>query len=76
MKPAVLVGIVLLLVGVFALVYQGFTYTSRDKVIDLGPIQATADREHTLPLSPLLGVSALAGGVILLVVGTRKRPVF
>jgi hypothetical protein len=75
MKPAALIGVVLIVIGVFALVYQGFTYTSRDKVIDLGPIQATADREHTLPLSPLLGVSALAGGVVLLIVGVRKRAV-
>ena len=75
MKPVALIGVVLIVIGVFALVYQGFTYTSRDKVIDLGPIQATADREHTLPLSPLLGVSALAGGVVLLIVGARKRAV-
>lgn len=72
MKPAALVGVVLIVVGLFALVYQGFTYTSRDKVIDLGPIQATADREHTLPLSPIVGISALAVGVVLLVVGLRK----
>ena len=75
MKPAALVGVLLIVIGVFALVYQGITYTSRDKVIDLGPIQATADREHTLPLSPLLGVSALAGGIVLLIVGVRKRAV-
>lgn len=75
MKPAALIGVLLIVVGVFALVYQGFTYTSRDKVVDLGPLQATADREHTLPLSPLLGVSALAGGVVLLIVGVRKRAV-
>ena len=75
MKPAALIGAVLIVIGVCALVYQGFTYTSRDKVIDLGPIQATADREHSLAVSPLLGVSALAGGIVLLIVGVRKRAV-
>ncbi len=76
MKTPVLVGILLLVVGVFALVYQGVNYKSRDTVIDIGPIKATAEREHTLPLSPLLGVTALAAGTVLVIVGMRKRPVF
>ena len=63
---------VLIVLGVVALVYQGITYTSRDTVIDIGPIHATADREKTLPLSPVLGVVALAGGVVLLLAGARK----
>ena len=68
-----LAGIVLIVVGVLALVYQGITYTKRETVIDIGPIHATADREKTLPLPPVLGVAAIAGGVALLVVGSRKR---
>jgi drug/metabolite transporter (DMT)-like permease len=73
-KPLAIVGIVLVLIGVVALVYQGFTYTSRETVVDIGPLHATADRERTFPLPPVLGIAAVAGGVALLVVGMRKRP--
>lgn len=75
MKGVSLLGILLIALGVVALIYQGINYTSRDTVVDIGPIKATAEREHTLPLSPLFGVGAIAGGVVLLVVGSRKRPV-
>ena len=73
MKPIAVVGIVLIALGLVALVYQGITYTTRETVIDIGPLQATADRQRTLPLSPVLGVIAVAGGVVLLVVGSRRR---
>ena len=74
MKPSALAAIVLILLGVIALVYQGITYTSRETVLDIGPVHATADRQRTLPLPPVLGVAAVAGGVVLLVVvGSRKR---
>jgi uncharacterized membrane protein HdeD (DUF308 family) len=68
-----MLGIVLIVVGVLALAYQGFTYTTRETVIDLGPIKATADRERTFPLPPVIGIAAIAGGVVLLVAGGRKR---
>ena len=73
MKPAALAGIVLIVLGVVALVYQGVTYTRRETVLDIGPLHATADRERTLPLPPVLGIAAIAGGVALLAVGGRKR---
>jgi hypothetical protein len=72
MKPMALVGVLLLVLGLGALVYQGITYTSRETVIDIGPVHATADREKTLPLPPVVGVVAVAGGVVLLVAGMRK----
>jgi drug/metabolite transporter (DMT)-like permease len=72
MKPISIFGLALIVLGVVALIYQGITYTSRETVIDIGPIHATADREKTLPLSPVLGVVAVAGGVVLLVAGMRK----
>jgi hypothetical protein len=72
MKPISILGVALIALGVVALIYQGITYTSRETVIDIGPIHATADREKTLPLSPVLGVVAVAGGVVLLVAGMRK----
>ena len=75
MKPAVLIGAVLLVLGVVALAYQGISYKSRDTIVDIGPIKATAEREHTLPLSPVLGVAALAAGAVLVIVGLRTRPV-
>ena len=73
MKSISLAGIVLIVLGLAALAYQGITYTSRDTVIDLGPIHATADREKTIPLPPILGIVAVAGGILLLISGARKR---
>jgi hypothetical protein len=73
MKPITVVGLVLIVVGLVALVYQGITYTSRQTVIDIGPLHATADRQKTLPLPPALGIAAVAGGVALLIVGLRTR---
>ena len=73
MKPIAVVGVVLIVVGLVALVYQGITYTSRETVIDIGPVHATADRQKTLPLPPVLGIAAVAGGVALLIVGLRTR---
>jgi hypothetical protein len=73
MKPTLLAGIVLVVLGVLALAYQGITYTSRETVVDIGPLHATADRERTLPLPPILGLAAVAGGVALIVASRRKR---
>ena len=72
MKPMKIGGIVLIAAGLLALVYQGVTYTSRETIIDVGPLHATADREKTLPLSPLFGVVAAIAGVGLVVAGSRK----
>jgi len=71
-KPLTLVGIALIVLGIVAFAYQGITYTSREKIIDIGPIQATADTQKTIPLSPLLGGLALVGGIVLVVVGAKK----
>jgi uncharacterized membrane protein len=71
-NPITLVGIALIILGVVAFAYQGITYTSREKIIDIGPFQATADTQKTIPLSPLLGGLALAGGIVLVVVGAKK----
>jgi hypothetical protein len=73
MKSGLLVvAIVLIAIGVVSLAYQGITYTTREKVLDIGPIKATAEKEKTIPLPPILGGLALAGGVVLLVVGARR----
>jgi hypothetical protein len=71
MKPAGIVGIILIIIGIIALAYGGFTYKKREKVLDIGPIQATAEKEHTVPFPPILGGLCLVGGVVLLVAGSR-----
>jgi hypothetical protein len=72
MKPAGIVGIILIAIGIIALAYGGITYTKREKVIDAGPLQVSADREKTIPLPPILGGICLVGGIILVVVGNRQ----
>ena len=66
-------AIALIVLGVIALAYGGISYTKQEKVLDIGPIEATAKTRETIPLPPVLGVAAVAGGVILLVVAGRKR---
>ena len=74
MKPIMLIGIVLIVLGVVALAYQGITYTRREKIINIGPIHATADTKKTIPLSPILGGVALAGGIVLVIIGAKNKP--
>jgi len=73
MKAITWVGILLIVLGALALAYQGFTYTHQEKVLDLGPIHATAEKQERVSIPPILGGLALVGGVALLVVGGRKR---
>jgi hypothetical protein len=73
MKPISIAGILLVVLGALALIYQGFSYTHREKVFDVGPIHATADERKEIPISPIFGGLALAGGVALLVMGARRR---
>jgi hypothetical protein len=72
MKPYSLIGIILIVVAVAAFAYQGISYTTREKVVDLGPLQVTADKTRTLPLSPIVGGIALLSGIVLLVMGQKK----
>ena len=74
-RSVMVLGIVLVVLGVLALAYQGITYTKREKILDVSPLQATADREKTIPLPPLVGGLSLAGGIALLIIGAVKsRP--
>ncbi|HJR04536.1 MAG TPA: DUF3185 domain-containing protein [Methylomirabilota bacterium] len=73
MKPIMLLGVVLIVLGALALAYQGVTYTTREKVIDLGPLKASVDKKNTIPLSPVVGGLAIAVGIVLVVVGNRRR---
>ena len=72
MKPKIIIAIILIALGIAAFVYQGITYTTREKVIDLGPLQVTAEKTKTLPLPPIVGAIALVGGVVVLVMGSKK----
>jgi drug/metabolite transporter (DMT)-like permease len=65
-------GIVLIVLGLFGLAWGGFTYTTREKVVDIGPIHATREKTHNIPLSPIAGAVALIGGVVLLVAGKKE----
>jgi hypothetical protein len=73
MKPIAMLGILLIVLGVAVLAYQGITYTTRDTVVDIGPIHATAEHQKTVPLPPVLGIAGVMGGVALLVLGNRKH---
>ena len=72
MKPATVIGVILIVIGIVALAYQGITYTTRENVVDLGPLKVEAKRERTIPLPPVVGVIALVGGIVLVAVSGRK----
>jgi hypothetical protein len=65
-------GIILIVVGLFGLAWGGLTYTTREKVVDIGPIHATREKTHDIPLPPIAGAVVLIGGVVLLIAGKRE----
>jgi uncharacterized membrane protein len=73
LKAATVIGIALIILGIVALAYRGITYTQREKIVDIGPLQATADREKTIPLPRILGGLSLVGGIVLVIVGSKSR---
>ncbi|WP_027190750.1 hypothetical protein [Fundidesulfovibrio putealis] len=72
MRTTTIIAVALIVLGIAALGYQGFTYTTKEKVVDLGPLEVTSETTKTFPLPPVVGIIALAGGVILLVIGKRR----
>ena len=66
-----ILGMALVILGIIALAYQGITYTTRKKVLDIGPILATKEEHHRIPLPPILGVLSLIGGVAVLALDRR-----
>lgn len=72
MNTTKLLAIALIVIGIIAFAYQGISYTSRDNVVDLGPLHVTAERSHTLPLPPIVGAIALAGGLALFFMNGQK----
>jgi len=73
MKPISLVGILLIVVGALVLAYQGVNYTRQKDVLNVGSLHVTTETDERIPLPPILGGLALAGGVVLLVVGARNK---
>jgi hypothetical protein len=68
-----LIGVLLIVFGIFALAVGGIRYVDRDKVVDLGPVEVTTEERKSIPLSPIVGLGALAGGIALLVVGSKAK---
>jgi hypothetical protein len=66
-----MIGLALMILGGVMLAYTGFTWTTQETVVDLGPLKATADKKHSVAFSPLVGLVALVGGVVLVVGGRR-----
>jgi len=73
MKPIAWVGIVLIILSALALAYQGIDYTRRKDVVDLGSLKVTTESQERIPLPPVLGGIIVAGGIVLVVIGARKR---
>jgi uncharacterized membrane protein HdeD (DUF308 family) len=73
MRPRLIIGVILIVLGVVALAIGGINYTTKEKVLEIGPLKAEAEKEHTIPLPPLLGAIALIGGIVLIAVGARRR---
>jgi uncharacterized membrane protein HdeD (DUF308 family) len=72
MKPLSVIGVILIVIGIVALAYQGITYTTSEKVVDLGPLKVEDQREKTIPVPPIAGAAALVAGIILVVVSVRR----
>ena len=68
-----LIGMVLIVVGVLALAFGGFQYTTRERVVDLGPLKVDADKQHSVPIAPIAGVAALVGGIVMVMAGSKSR---
>ena len=69
-----ILGLVLIGLGVLGLAWGGFSYTTKEKVVDIGPIHATRDETHTVPLPPIAGALALVSGIVLVIAGKKGAP--
>lgn len=66
-----IIGAILIVLGLIGLAWGGFTYTTRKKVLDIGPIQATREEHHAVPVPPIAGAIALIGGIVLIAADRR-----
>lgn len=72
MQKSRTIGVTLVALGLVALAYQGFSYTTREKAIDLGPLEVTTERTRNIPIPPIVGTLLLVGGILVLVLGNRQ----
>jgi hypothetical protein len=72
MKASTVLGIILVVIGIISFAYQGINYTTNKRVVDVGPVHATKEEHHTIPLPPILGGIALVGGIVLVIAGTKS----
>jgi hypothetical protein len=72
MRALILIGVVLILFGVCALVFQGFTYFTQERVVDAGPFKVDVQKPHTIIFHPLVGLASVGAGAVLVVAGTRR----
>ena len=75
MRPKLIVAVILIALGIVAFTYQGITYTTREKKIDLGPLQVTTEKTNTIPLPPIVGAISLVGGIALLLMDGKRLKV-
>jgi hypothetical protein len=73
MKAATIIGIILIILGVFGFVYKGIIYTEKEKVVDLGPIEVESEEKETIPIPEVLSGIAVIGGIVLVAVGSKKK---
>jgi hypothetical protein len=72
MKPLMIVGVALIIIGIIALAYGGFSFTTSEKVAEVGPLKVEKEKTRSVPLPPIVGGVALVGGIVLLILGARK----
>lgn len=72
MRTYIIIGVVLIILGIVSFVYEGITFKTKEKVLEVGPIEATAEKTKRIPLPPVVGGLALAGGIALLIIGARR----
>jgi len=73
MKPATIIGILLIILAIIGFAAGGFSFTHKEKAVDLGPVEINRDKKETVPISPILSTVALLGGIGLVVVGSRSK---
>lgn len=73
MRITTIFSIILIIIGIFAFSYQGFTYSTKEKVIDVGPLDVSVTKKKTIPIPPIVGVVALIGGIALMTIGKKDN---